>query len=331
MRRLLFSVTLCASFALATTSRAQSASNEAAAQRLFDEGRALMSESRYAEACAKFDASDKLSPAGGTLLNLGECYEKAGKPASAWAKYNEAADRAAVAHRPDAEQFARSHAKTVSSALSYVNVHVGGAVRSLRGLSVRIDGAPLAAATWGTPVPMDPGSHRIEAQASGKKTWSVNVDVVGASSTRDVQLDVLEDAPASPRSGGEPPAPERERASAHEESSGGSTQRVIGLGVAGAGVVALGVGGALALVAMTKHNGINCPNDHCVTDADKQTNDDAKQDANLATVAFIAGGVLVAGGAALFFTAPKHSPTSGLHVVPSVGARSGGMLVEGRF
>jgi hypothetical protein len=52
--------------------------NEAAATALFDEGRRVMAENHYAEACPKLAESERLAPSGGTLINLADCYEHAG-------------------------------------------------------------------------------------------------------------------------------------------------------------------------------------------------------------------------------------------------------------
>src|SRR5262249_32964060 len=65
-------------------------SNQVAAESLFREARRLVDAGRYAQACEKFSASQKLDPAVGTLLNLGLCYEKIGRTAAAWATYHEA-------------------------------------------------------------------------------------------------------------------------------------------------------------------------------------------------------------------------------------------------
>jgi hypothetical protein len=57
-------------------------------------------------------------------------------------------------------------------------------------------------------------------------------------------------------------------------------------------------------------------------------------DSMIATVAFVAGGVLLAGGAALFFTARPGSGQStarGMRLVPSVGPGGTGMLLRGAF
>jgi hypothetical protein len=53
--------------------------------------------------------------------------------------------------------------------------------------------------------------------------------------------------------------------------------------------------------------------------------------ATVSTVAFIAGGVLVAAGAVLWFTAPKARPQMGLRITPSVGANGAGLTLAGSF
>jgi hypothetical protein len=52
------------------TARAQGASKQAAAQALFDEAKKLMGKSDFAAACKKFEGSQELDPAPGTLFNL---------------------------------------------------------------------------------------------------------------------------------------------------------------------------------------------------------------------------------------------------------------------
>ena len=78
------------------------AGNRAAAEALFNEGRKLAASGKYADACPKFEASQKLDPGLGTLLNLAECYEKIGKTASAWAEYREAIPLARASGSKDA-------------------------------------------------------------------------------------------------------------------------------------------------------------------------------------------------------------------------------------
>src|SRR5262245_18728599 len=60
------------------------ADDSAAAQALFDQGRKLMESERWAEACPKLEESQRLDPAGGTLLHLALCREHEGRIATAW-------------------------------------------------------------------------------------------------------------------------------------------------------------------------------------------------------------------------------------------------------
>src|SRR5437868_1261848 len=69
---------------------AQSAGDKATSEALFSDGRKLMADKKYGEACPKFEASLKLDPGLGAMLNLADCYEKNGQTASAWAEFREA-------------------------------------------------------------------------------------------------------------------------------------------------------------------------------------------------------------------------------------------------
>ena len=114
---------------------AQSTGSQAAAEALFREGRRLMEEGNYDEACPKFEASNRLDVAVGTLLNLGVCWEQGGRLASAWATFLEAAALAARTGSPEREQLARSRAAELESRLIRVRVIVDSPARG--GYSLR--------------------------------------------------------------------------------------------------------------------------------------------------------------------------------------------------
>src|SRR5687768_7618823 len=80
---------------------AAGASDKAAAEALFDQGVRLMKQNNFADACPKLEESDRIDPAVGTLLYLGECYERVGKTASAWATFREAASIANNSNQAD--------------------------------------------------------------------------------------------------------------------------------------------------------------------------------------------------------------------------------------
>src|SRR6185295_18781275 len=80
------------------------AGNEVAAEALFGEAKKLAAAGKYAEACPKFAESNRLDRGAGTMIHLGDCYEKNKQSASAWATYKEAASAAQAINRKDWEK-----------------------------------------------------------------------------------------------------------------------------------------------------------------------------------------------------------------------------------
>ena len=72
----------------------QAVAEESDAARLFREGRALVVDGRFAEACPKLEQSQRLEPRLGTQLNIAFCHEQLGKLATAWSGFQEAASTA---------------------------------------------------------------------------------------------------------------------------------------------------------------------------------------------------------------------------------------------
>ena len=124
MARIACALLLVATLLVAGAARAQSPQDEAAAEALFLEGRKLIDKGQLREACAKFAASQKLSPGAGTLLNLGDCYEREGRTAAAWATFREAIDAARTAGRADREKMARERAQILEPKLARIQVTI---------------------------------------------------------------------------------------------------------------------------------------------------------------------------------------------------------------
>src|SRR6188768_4533635 len=87
------------------------AAQKAAAESLFDDGLKAMKSGHFAEACPKLEESERIDPAIGTLLYLGECYEKTGRTASAWATFREAASLANTSNQADRARVASARAQ----------------------------------------------------------------------------------------------------------------------------------------------------------------------------------------------------------------------------
>jgi serine/threonine-protein kinase len=93
---------------LLLTATAHAQNDKAAAEALFDQGVRLMKQNSFNDACPKLEESERIDPAVGTLLYLGECYERVGKTASAWATFREAASLANNMNQSDRARVAGS-------------------------------------------------------------------------------------------------------------------------------------------------------------------------------------------------------------------------------
>jgi hypothetical protein len=186
---------------LARPALAQNDVDEAAARVLFAEARKLVAAGDYAAACPKFEESFRLDPGIGTSFNLADCWEHTGRTASAWGRFLSVAATARVAGQAEREQVARERAATLEPQLSYLVVTV---VSPQDGLAVQRDAIPVGHASWGLPVPVDPGPHVIQAAAPGKKPYTTTVTVAAAGETVKVALQPLQNAP--PRPPDPPPA-----------------------------------------------------------------------------------------------------------------------------
>ncbi|MFO0679453.1 MAG: hypothetical protein U0169_23200 [Polyangiaceae bacterium] len=130
------------------------------AQSLFDEGRALMDSGDVARACPKLEESQRLDPGGGTLLNLAVCHEKAGRLATAWLEYAEALSLAKRDRRDDRIPFAEERVRELRARVPRIVVTFRSPASDH---VVKVDGAPVPDAALEGGVPVDPGSHRVEA------------------------------------------------------------------------------------------------------------------------------------------------------------------------
>lgn len=132
----------------------------ATAQQLFAQGKELMAAGKVAEACAKFAGAADSSPTAGVRLNLGECYEKLGRTASAYTRYVEAETIADRVGDASAANLARGREAALKPTLSYLAVVVTGEAAKVAGLEVNRDGQRVPDAAWGTPVPVDRASTK---------------------------------------------------------------------------------------------------------------------------------------------------------------------------
>lgn len=268
----------------ARQARAQPATTAVAAEELFREGRELIEQKRYVEACAKLEASQKLDSAVGTLFSLGECYAAQGRNASAWFGFRNAA--ALAAGRGDHRRVgAQMKADALEPELAHLVIHLSDRPEDVR---VSVDGGPIGPAAMDSPLPVDPGPHRVEAH--GAQSYEVTVLVSTNGVTAQVVIPSL----------GPPHVPPVWHAAP-------SWKRDVGAGLAGVGAAAIVVGAVMGLQAIVQARDVralcgDAPT--CQSSAAVHEHDLGGTYADWSTVLIPVG--LVAAAAGVFVLATTH-------------------------
>ena len=203
----------------------------------------------------------------------------------------------------------------------------GSAHEDLSAVTVTMDGEPLTEHLGGSPVRVDPGDHTFAFVAEGY-TAVVRKLVVreGVKGRQEVV------AFASSAPGLAVPVDPNVAASTTERPTidpRPRRQRTIGYVIAGAGVLGIGLGTYFGLHAKATYDdaSAHCPAGPASCDgAGVNGGHDAHAHATVSTVAFVAGGALIAGGVFLVLTAPKVGSVT---LRPTAGARSAGFGVGG--
>lgn len=139
---------------------AASPADGARAEQLFRQGRSLLQEGRVKDACAAFEESGRLDPALGTLLNLAECEVQLGRPARAYARFQEVLAWSRRVRHTAREQVALTRLAELKPRVALVVVDAGPEAL------VEVDGQSLAA---GTQVPFEPGPHEVRVVEAGRE------------------------------------------------------------------------------------------------------------------------------------------------------------------
>lgn len=299
-----------------------------------------MKQGSFADACPKLEESDRLDPAVGTLLYLGECYERVGKTASAWATFREAASLASTSNQPDRARVASARAQEIEPKLSRLAVELAPEVSKIPGVTVKRGTQRVEPSLYGTPLPVDPGEYRIEVTAPGYETWSTPIKVEGGGASASVRVPALvkaaegaapapTTAPANAPSG--EPAPLQVRTKT--ASAGLTTQQTLGIVAGGVGIVGLGLGSYFGIRAISKNSDAegHCPKEgFCADQTGVDLTNQARDNATASNIAFAVGAGLVAVGAVLYFTGAPGD-TDRVALVPLVAPGTAAAGFSGRF
>ena len=306
------------------------------ADKLFAEGRELLTKNDYKGACAKFELAATADPtAAGTMLNLGLCYEQLGKTHTALNWFRRAQTQASEAGLPDHEDAAKKHTADLITKVPVISITFGGA--GAADPHVRIDSEDISAADLAH-VEVDPGDHVIEVRASHRKLSRGHITVAprdpAVAEAVEVKIALEE---------GEPTV----------VVDKGRQRRFVGVGL---GVVALGAWTFDFFYGISKSRRYHCaidpvPSTDCNTATDPNdstkkfnpvaantnyANDRVKDLQYKGTAVFIVGAAALAAGAYLFFTAPGKVTVDQVggervSVAPYLAPSQVGLAITGGF
>jgi len=287
---------------------------------------------RLKEALGLMERAESLVHAPPHLLYIARANEKLGQLVQAREAYLKIRRERLKETDPEVFREAQATAEQELAALDpripTVAVNVEGA--SGAGLTVTMDGQPLAAALLGIPTPMNPGRHLFEARAPGTLPARQEITIAeGAKQTVVLRLEPSGEPMAAQTSGSSP-------STTPGTDSGSSLRPVptgvyIGLAATGAFAVGAGVVGVLALGNKSDFEDENDGSDP--TGAEETKNRGSTL--NLVTDVLIAGAVVSAGvTAVLYFTRPTVSAdraSAALQISPVVLPGGAALAARGRF
>jgi hypothetical protein len=300
------------------------AQDPAAAESLFQAGRTLAEEGKWAEACDKFAASFQNDATIGTAFNLGECSERQGKVGSAYTWFSRA--KAMCDEKKDARgDIAEERRAKLEPRVPHLLVRS----KTKAQLEVRLDGEPvdLAAVTSeaGLDGVVDPGEHRVEVRRGGE-VLSTKKAKLDEAQRETIELDLAEIERTHPVDTAPPPPP--------PEPPPSQVPRYIGWALVGTGGLAL-VGATILEVAALGEQSDSEEPGHCLGTLCTPTG--AEESATAGDLAEagqwigVAGLGLLAVGVTLVIATPSAKPTppnrertAGQRLAPGeVGLRAG--------
>jgi hypothetical protein len=213
--------------------------------------------------------------------------------------------------------------------------------RDRSAVSVTVDGQPWTEKLDGTALPVDPGEHAFTFTVPDQPPVTLTLVVKEGQKERREPLALGTPPPTATAlaTGGETPAASVPSASPpHAASRGLGTRKILGVAAAGAGLAGIAIGSVFGgrTFSEASQQKSDCASPTSCTHHTQAVADHASAttDGAISMVGFIAGGVLLAGGAALFFAPTRTSEppaATAIVVSPAVAPGAGFLSVSGRF
>jgi hypothetical protein len=326
-------------FCLAAPAAAQTPAEVATAKRWFKEAEDAEKRGDHRLALTRFEQALSVKATPQLHLRVGACQEKLGRIIEAEESYEQALEKANAQALAAVAKVAEEQIQALRPRIPTVSILPA---KAYPGLSVAIDGVPVAPAALGAKVPINPGAHMLTAEATGyarreqrfsaveRDAQELELNLLPVEMAQPPPPSVPSPAASSPPSSSPPPPP-RPRPS-----------RAPGYLLIGGGAAAIAGGAALVAVSLIKDREID---DLCGGPArkachlsDQDRIDPAIPAINIMRFSGIAlGGVGLVGaatGAYLLLSkpaAPARATGRALLVLPAVGPSSLGIFAEGSF
>jgi tetratricopeptide (TPR) repeat protein len=287
---------------LVGSAAAQSSGNVEQANKLFLEGRELLTSNQTAEACEKFEQSIALDPeAPGVMLNLGLCYEMLEKYATSLYWFRKAQVAAAEAKLTAYEDEAKRHTVALAAKVPIVRIDASAAA----GAEIHIDDKLIAPTDYAR-VEVDRGEHELQARAQGKKPHRQSFEVTSTDAGT-LTVPALEDVP------------DRRDPDIIVDTPSSKSRVILAASLAGGGL-------ALCIISPLWANKVKSDYDEAVKNLEMPDYSSARTKQHVATGMFVAGVGLIGVGAYLYFTKPSPTATA---IAPVLDAHTVGFAISG--
>lgn len=186
-------------------------------------------------------------------------------------------------------------------------------------VKVWMDDELLSERLNGIAITVDPGEHRFRFESPGRAPFETRLLIRETEKARHQLV-------TWPAAGGLHAPPVRN--DPHTSHSKMGTQRVSAILLGGVGIVGVGIGAGFALDAMSRRSDARsiCPEELCPTSEGVRRWHDAHASANVATAAFVIGGIGLAGATVLWLT-DRSTKERGVQV----GLGAGSLQLKGTW
>lgn len=293
---------------------ARAAAQEAAADALFDSARTAMARRDFDRACEQFRASDKLDPAAGTELNLADCEEKRGHLASAWELFRMVEEKLS----PNDERVTVAHGRAQALQARVPRLTLELAADAPKNSTVRDGSVELGSATFGIPLPVEPGSHELVVSAPGFAARSFQIQLAeGEVRSLVVSPGAAPSPPAMPLA---VPASSSPARTEQETTGSASNRRTFGFALAGVGVAGLGVAAITSVMVVSKKSAVDagCQADKSCTSAGLDAAHSGRTLEVVSNVGWVVGAAALGAGAYFILTSGSSSkPSTAVALLPN--------------